>query len=86
MVVDFWAVWCGPCRMIAPMVEELETEYEGKVEFVKLNVDENPETSMTYGIRSIPTLLVFKDGKPVDQVVGAVPKKELKKPVDAVLV
>ena len=85
VVVDFWAVWCGPCRMIAPMVEELETEYEGKVEFVKLNVDENPETSMNYGIRSIPTLLVFKDGKPVDQVVGAVPKKELKKHVDAVL-
>ncbi len=86
VVVDFWAVWCGPCRMIAPMVEELEAEYDGRVEFVKLNVDENPETSMNYGIRSIPTLLVFKDGKPVDQVVGAVPKKELKKHVDAVLV
>ncbi len=85
VVVDFWAVWCGPCRMVAPLVEELSTEYEGRVEFRKLNVDENPETSMKYGIRSIPTLLVFKDGKPVDQVIGAVPKKELQKHVDAVL-
>jgi thioredoxin 1 len=71
--------------MVAPLVEELSTEYEGRVEFRKLNVDENPETSMKYGIRSIPTLLVFKDGKPVDQVIGAVPKKELQKHVDAVL-
>ena len=85
VVVDFWAVWCGPCRMVAPLVEELSTEYEGRVKFRKLNVDENPETSMKYGIRSIPTLLVFKDGKPVDQVIGAVPKKELQKHVDAVL-
>lgn len=85
VVVDFWAVWCGPCRMIAPMVEELSVQYEGKVQFVKLNVDENPETSMKYGIRSIPTLLVFKNGKPVDQVVGAVPKKELQRHVDAIL-
>jgi len=85
VVVDFWAVWCGPCRMVAPIVEELSTEYDGKVDFYKLNVDENPETSMKYGIRSIPTLLVFKDGQPVDQVVGAVPKKELQKHVDAVL-
>jgi len=85
VVVDFWAVWCGPCRIIAPMVEELSVQYEGKVQFVKLNVDENPETSMKYGIRSIPTLLVFKNGKPVDQVVGAVPKKELQRHVDAVL-
>ena len=85
VVVDFWAVWCGPCRMIAPLVEELATEYEGKVKFSKLNVDDNPEISMKYGIRSIPTLLVFKDGQPVDQIVGAVPKKELQKRVDAVL-
>lgn len=85
VVVDFWAVWCGPCRMIAPVVEELAQQYKGQVEFVKLNVDENPETSMKYGIRSIPTLLVFKNGKPVDQVVGAVPKRELQKHVDAAL-
>ena len=86
VVVDFWAVWCGPCRMIAPIVDELSQEYSGKVEFYKLNVDENPQVSMKYGIRSIPTLLVFKGGKPVDQVVGALPKRELKKHVDAVLV
>ena len=86
VIVDFWAVWCGPCRMIAPMVEELSIQYAGKVDFVKLNVDENPQISMKYGIRSIPTLLVFKDGKPVDQVVGAVPKRELQKHVDAALV
>ena len=86
VVVDFWAVWCGPCRMIAPLVEELSVQYAGKVDFVKLNVDENPQISMKYGIRSIPTLLVFKDGKPVDQVVGAVPKRELQKHVDAALV
>ena len=85
VVVDFWAVWCGPCRMIAPIVEELSTQYEGKVSFVKLNVDENPEVSMKYGIRSIPTLLVFKNGKPVDQVVGAVPKRVLQQHVDAAL-
>ena len=85
VVVDFWAVWCGPCRMIAPVVEELAEEYDGKVKFSKLNVDDSPEVSMKYGIRSIPTLLVFKDGKPVDQIVGAVPKREVQKRVDAVL-
>lgn len=85
VVVDFWAVWCGPCRMIAPIVEELAEEYDGKVKFSKLNVDDNPEVSMKYGIRSIPTLLVFKDGQPVDQIIGAVPKKEVQKRVEAVL-
>ena len=85
VVVDFWAVWCGPCRMVAPIVDELATEYEGKVSFAKLNVDENPEVSMKYGIRSIPTLLVFKDGKPVDQIVGALPKKEMQKRVEAAI-
>jgi thioredoxin 1 len=82
VVVDFWAVWCGPCRMIAPVVEELATEYAGKVSFAKLNVDENPETSMKYSVRAIPTLLIFKGGKPVDQIVGAVPKREIKRRVD----
>ena len=85
VVVDFWAVWCGPCRMVAPIVDELATEYDGKVGFAKLNVDENPEVSMKYGIRSIPTLLVFKDGKPVDQIVGALPKKEMQKRVEAAI-
>ena len=85
VVVDFWAVWCGPCRMVSPIVDELATEYEGKVGFAKLNVDENPEVSMKYGIRSIPTLLVFKDGKPVDQIVGALPKKEMQKRVEAAI-
>ncbi|MEE9286331.1 MAG: thioredoxin [Dehalococcoidia bacterium] len=85
VVVDFWAVWCGPCRMIAPIVEELAGEYDGKVQFAKLNVDENPGVSMKYGIRSIPTLLVFKDGQPVDQIIGAVPKREVQKRVEAVL-
>ena len=82
VVVDFWAEWCGPCKMIAPLVEELAREYEGKVKFTKLDVDSNPQTPMQFGIRGIPTLLIFNDGKPVGQVVGAVPKSMLKKRVD----
>ena len=85
VLVDFWAEWCGPCRMVAPIVEELANEYEGKVDFTKLNVDFNPMIATTFGIRSIPTLLVFKDGKPVDQVIGAVPKAEIKKRLEAAL-
>ena len=77
VLVDFWAVWCGPCRMIAPIVEELSTEFEGKVKVGKLDVDNNPRVASTYGIRSIPTLLVFKDGQIVEQIVGAVPKSEI---------
>ena len=85
VLVDFWAEWCGPCRMIAPMVDELSQEYDGKISFAKVDVDSNPEISLKYGIRSIPTLLVFKDGQPVDQVIGAVPKGALKKRLDSAL-
>jgi thioredoxin 1 len=75
VLVDFWAVWCGPCRAVAPIVEELAGEYEGKLKVMKLDVDENPRTAVTYGVQSIPTLLVFKDGKPAERIIGAVPKK-----------
>ncbi|MFA6541016.1 MAG: thioredoxin [Bacteroidota bacterium] len=77
VLVDFWATWCGPCKMIAPIVEELAAEYNGKMKFGKLDVDANPQVSMQFGIRSIPTLLVFKGGKVVDQIVGAMPKRSL---------
>lgn len=85
VLVDFWAEWCGPCRMVSPIVEELAGEYEGKLKVGKVDVDSNPEVSMKYGIRSIPTLLIFKNGEVVDQIVGAVPKAQLKKQVDAQL-
>ncbi len=76
-VVDFWATWCGPCRMIAPILEQLSVEYDGKVKVCKLDVDTNTMTSMRFNVRSIPTLLFFKGGKVVDQVIGAVPKAAL---------
>ena len=77
VLVDFWAAWCGPCKMIAPIVEELATEYEGKLKIGKVDVDNHQKIAMQYGIRSIPTLLVFKGGKVVEQIVGAAPKKTL---------
>jgi|SRR5512140_3518100 thioredoxin 1 len=77
VLVDFWATWCAPCRAIAPAVEDLAKQYEGKVKFTKLNIDDNQDTPQQYGIRSIPTLLVFKGGKVVGQIVGAVPKTRI---------
>jgi thioredoxin 1 len=77
VLVDFWAVWCGPCKMIAPIVDELAAEYEGKLKTAKVDVDNNQQIAMQYGIRSIPTLLLFNNGKVVEQIVGAAPKKSL---------
>jgi thioredoxin 1 len=77
VLIDFWAIWCGPCKMIAPFVEEIAKDYEGKIKVGKLDVDSNPQVSMNYGIRSIPTLLIFKGGKLVDQIIGAVPKNSI---------
>jgi thioredoxin 1 len=85
VLVDFWAEWCGPCRMVGPIVDELAGEYEGKAKIGKVNVDHNPEVSVKYGIRSIPALMIFKGGEVVDTIVGAVPKTHLKKKLDAQL-
>ncbi len=85
VMVDFWAVWCGPCRMVAPTVEEIAKEYAGKVKVCKLNTDENSEIASRYKIMGIPTLMFFKDGEKVEQIVGAVPKAQLKAKIDQFL-
>ena len=85
VLVDFWATWCGPCRMIAPIVEELSSEYEGKAKVCKLDVDTAQKTAAEFGIRSIPTLLIFKEGKVADQLIGAVPKQQITEKLDSSL-
>jgi thioredoxin 1 len=78
VLVDFWAEWCGPCRMVAPILDEIAKEYEGKLTVAKVNIDDNPMTPTDYAVRGIPTMILFKDGKPVDTKVGALPKSALK--------
>jgi thioredoxin 1 len=85
VMVDFWAVWCGPCRMIAPTVEELAKEYAEKIKVLKLNTDENPEIASRYKIMGIPSIIFFKNGQEADRIVGAVPKPQLKAKIDSLL-
>ena len=85
VLVDFFAEWCGPCKMIAPFIDELAEEYEGRARILKLNVDKDPDIAMRYGVKSIPTLIFFKNGEPVDQHMGALPKDDIADRLDAVL-
>ena len=84
-LVDFWAAWCGPCRVVSPVVEELATEYDSRITVAKCNVDENPSTPSKYGIRGIPTLIMFKDGQEIDRVVGAVPRAKIEDLISKVI-
>ena len=85
VLLDFWAAWCAPCRMVAPVVDELAQEYDGRVSFGKVDVDQNPKIASKYGIMSIPTLMLFKDGEPITNIVGFRPKAQLKQSLDAAL-
>lgn len=85
VVVDFWAVWCGPCKMIAPIMEEFADEYSGKIKIAKVDVDNNPNIAVKFGIRSIPTVMFFKDGKIVDQIIGAMPKSHFEDRIQKLL-
>ena len=85
VLIDFWAPWCGPCKAIAPVVEELAGDYEGRLKVFKMNVDDNPQTPSAFGVRSIPNLMIFRGGQVAEQVVGAVPKAHLVKAIDRVL-
>ena len=85
VLIDFWAVWCGPCKAIAPVIEEIAVEYDGKVKVGKLDVDQNQKTAMEYGVRSIPTILIIKSGEVVSQIIGAVPKENIIKALDEIL-
>jgi thioredoxin 1 len=85
VMIDFWAVWCGPCQMVSPIVEELSKEYEGRVKVGKVNTDENPGIASRFQIMGIPTLLFFKDGQPVDKIVGAAPKQQYKEKIETLL-
>ena len=85
VLIDFWAAWCGPCRIIAPIVEELASEYSGKAKIGKLDVDDNQQTAIKYGVRSIPTLLIFKDGQLKETIIGAVPKGQIVQKLNSVV-